>query len=807
MAVNNEILERLKTKNDTEGLTLSVNRASKIDAAREAELLRLSEQRNLPRDTVERNLSDIKSQERFDVVDPENIKKYNPKLAGWMTDPDNAAVAIDDVEVLAGFENSLKDSGRPWYELDIGKTFENFDDTVIEGLGQKLRGIGILGMDIASTGDMQAMKEMISPHIQDFSNMSLKENGKGSLLIPGPINNDLDKKSLELLKANSKLNFVGRAIYLNKSPRVDNGDGTVSTHKMSWGEVDGKNIVFPTIVQDKKGELKELSLDDAFDYALDTGEYIEAPDSKTADYLSREYKNILGYGKKGFEEKTYINKPSLNTLSPSMAISLESDKDKFMRESADRLFAEMKESDVRIQKLTPHDLSILEEGIRSGLESTAIQAPGMIASMVTGNPAFMLGPMIGMEYAGAYGEARAAGNTSQDASAYAGIHASIEYITEKIPADQLIKLTKGGKVKELAGKAGRYALSEIGGEQLATLGQSLNSYMFDLDADMAAAETLEERIDIQAKRQAVTLFAAITGSGVQGSVGLAAGSVNSLMHKHQDKQFNEIIEHVIEQQKIDDIISLSQSAVMKEHSPERMKDFVENEAGNGEKVFIPASVAKDLMEAGMELPPIMTSSLENQAVTGGDIEVSLGDFAIQLAPNEELMNELRPHLRMKADSLTPNELESQQDSSLENLLAEAQKNEDIKTESDEVFKQIEKQLIETGRLSQPFAKHSAIMIPSYIAVKSEKYGVPVKEIYEDFFNLKIKGPATVEDTAKFTVEDILGTETLSQTKVKVKASVAETGEQVTYEETAGAAIQDINERRELTERLVECLNS
>ena len=58
----------------------------------------------------------------------------------------------------------------------------------------------------------------------------------------------------------------------NKAPSLQNEDGTRSTHKMAWAEVDGKYIAYPTIVQATKG-LQPLSDDAAVDYALKTGEY------------------------------------------------------------------------------------------------------------------------------------------------------------------------------------------------------------------------------------------------------------------------------------------------------------------------------------------------------------------------------------------------------------------------------------------------------------------------------------------------------------------------------------------------------
>lgn len=55
---------------------------------------------------------------------------------------------------------------------------------------------------------------------------------------------------------------------------IQNEDGTTSTHKMMSANVDGKEIALPTIVE-IDGKLKELSINEAIDHALRTGEYKE----------------------------------------------------------------------------------------------------------------------------------------------------------------------------------------------------------------------------------------------------------------------------------------------------------------------------------------------------------------------------------------------------------------------------------------------------------------------------------------------------------------------------------------------------
>src|SRR5258706_12021419 len=95
----------------------------------------------------------------------------------------------------------------------------------------------------------------------------------------------------DALNANAGLDFVQRLFNPEKYPQVDNGDGTYSSHKMSWGEIDGPQIAYPTLVYDKgRGALRELPGKQAINYAYKTGEYIESPTQQQAKDLATNYK-------------------------------------------------------------------------------------------------------------------------------------------------------------------------------------------------------------------------------------------------------------------------------------------------------------------------------------------------------------------------------------------------------------------------------------------------------------------------------------------------------------------------------------
>jgi len=91
-----------------------------------------------------------------------------------------------------------------------------------------------------------------------------------------------------VIEKNKDKDFV-RRIYQSDAPYLDNGDGSISTHLMAWGERGGKYFVYPEIAN-VHGKLKRLSPDRALDYAIDSGEYVKFDTPEEAEQFSTHYK-------------------------------------------------------------------------------------------------------------------------------------------------------------------------------------------------------------------------------------------------------------------------------------------------------------------------------------------------------------------------------------------------------------------------------------------------------------------------------------------------------------------------------------
>lgn len=91
-----------------------------------------------------------------------------------------------------------------------------------------------------------------------------------------------------LSQRNRNLNWVDRGLNPDKYPVIENEDGTISTHRLAYSTGDnGEAYVYPTIIQNDKGELEELDSDSAWEYAKRTKTAMVVPNIKLAEYYSQ----------------------------------------------------------------------------------------------------------------------------------------------------------------------------------------------------------------------------------------------------------------------------------------------------------------------------------------------------------------------------------------------------------------------------------------------------------------------------------------------------------------------------------------
>ena len=105
----------------------------------------------------------------------------------------------------------------------------------------------------------------------------------------------MDKiRLLEIILRNKGKDFINRIVNANDFPTLENRDGTISTHSMTYAEVDGRFYVYPTVVY-QDGKLMRLGPDTAFNHALTSGEYVTFDDEREAMDFSKEYKQLMPF--------------------------------------------------------------------------------------------------------------------------------------------------------------------------------------------------------------------------------------------------------------------------------------------------------------------------------------------------------------------------------------------------------------------------------------------------------------------------------------------------------------------------------
>ena len=97
------------------------------------------------------------------------------------------------------------------------------------------------------------------------------------------------RKVDKVLDQNKNLNFVQRMYQENTPSMIIPGQDAPSTHFMESAD----NIVYPTVVQMPDGTLQYLG-DDAYNYAVESGEYIEFPNPRQARRFGKSYKKGTG---------------------------------------------------------------------------------------------------------------------------------------------------------------------------------------------------------------------------------------------------------------------------------------------------------------------------------------------------------------------------------------------------------------------------------------------------------------------------------------------------------------------------------
>jgi hypothetical protein len=237
------------------------------------------------------------------------------------------------------------------------------------------------------------------------------------------------------------------------------------------------------------------------------------------------------------------------------------------------------------------------------------------------------------------------------------------------------------------------------------------------------------------------LSGALIGTGIGTAVRSATvyPEYRSNIFKASVKQAFNSMESSEQQDWLDQTITLAQSSKANTRSPEQFRQFLES-LDPETHVFLDSDIAATLTDA----PEYVTEQLDG---SGAAVSIPLDRFINDFALDEELLNQVRPHIKLREDLQTTTELEQQPNSdSVKRMVERAEKHRDVMTEAETVYEDITRQLKATGRQGEHTARLSAQIYPAvavakHFELKARGIDRSITEIYGDM-GLTILGPRT-----------------------------------------------------------------
>ncbi|TFH48858.1 MAG: hypothetical protein E4H01_05515 [Lysobacterales bacterium] len=422
--------------------------------------------------------------------------------------------------------------------------------------------------------------------------------------------------------------------------------------------------------------------------------------------------------------------------------------------------AEIDTVDKRMGELAPQN-DFVAESIHAGITMAADMAPGLLVSAATRGRINPTLPWLTSKVFGDSGvEAMNAGKSYQEAMRYATVQSGLEYVWEKVPLKTMEKIVGDLGGDTFAKKIKKYAAEEILTEQGAELTQTIDAYAEGLDDEMAAAETWAERVEIQGRRQAVTLMATIIGGGgVSGTVYTADRVLGYKQRARREgmKKAFERTNSVQAQGGLDELFNLAQSSVTNQRDAASMENFLGNVALE-ERIYL-SSEAVDLMD---NVPEYIQAQLDG---SGADVVIPLTTFVKDFAADADKLNEVRRYVKSAPNLQTLAELEANTDSGyIKKVMQAAEQDKELKTQADAIYDKIVTGLVKTGRQSEATARQSATLVPAVVAThyaELQKEGrknpdgseITMEQLFEDF-GLRIVGPEADVKSEAFVSQEV-----------------------------------------------------
>lgn len=400
------------------------------------------------------------------------------------------------------------------------------------------------------------------------------------------------------------------------------------------------------------------------------------------------------------------------------------------------------ESEKLSERLAPEPSGTLLDAVGGGLQSV----PASAMSLLTMNPTMALNMMAGLAFGASAGEGKDQGLSPEMTAAKAVVDAVVERTTEMIPATRLLG-DLGDEVTSFANTLWNQMVREVPGEQLATLGQDFNSWLFLPDnKDKTLLEFVNERPDAALN----TLISTVVATGVQTSAIAGVHKGINALNKDQEGQESKSQN---EQRVLDGLNDLSVKSKLKGRSEESFKQFIDQAAGDDSShVFIDSTQVSLYLQTKTpdeiqsdDVLQLLSEQIIEARDAQSDIQLPISEFVTTIAGTEHF-DQLRDSMTLSQDTIAPfrqEQAKQETESYLDMLMSDAQDRTSEYVEAQEVWQTINLQLADTGRYSEQESDTQASLATAYLGVKSRQMGVGIRELF-DQSGLNISGPLTGE---------------------------------------------------------------
>lgn len=405
-------------------------------------------------------------------------------------------------------------------------------------------------------------------------------------------------------------------------------------------------------------------------------------------------------------------------------------------------------------ELKPGD-GIIRRGIRSGILSVGQQAPGIAASVATGNPAFALGSA-GVATGGtSAAKALDAGMSPVGALAYGASDASIEIATEKLPIARLLGDMKVGSgfFKTL----GRQIAAEVPGEQIATVMQDFNEW-----AALNPEKPFREYIAERPAAAAETLVATIVGVGINSGAVAAINKVGDQKEKAQAAQ--------VDSANLEQVLKTSEKSKLRERDPAAFADFVQKtseESGSPvTEVYIDAQTFAQSLQGNenaqkiLQGMPTVAAQLDEAIASGGDIRIPIGELAAAI-PGTGLESVFLQNARTDPESLSLKESQALKEGSqaalekqASDVLTGAEQSAEVVQANNEVKQNLFNQLETAGRFTSDVNAAYADAAAAFYTTQADRLGITPQEMFAKY-PLTIQADGVFSGNTNLSQEDIL----------------------------------------------------